>query len=92
MRALKIRLLSYRAQALIILAIVAFWYADVWILRRSGDRAPVICDALAFALPILTAVLSFNVLDTRMRNRQPSNIWFYVGLLGGLLPWVSICI
>jgi len=92
MRTLKIGILSYRAQAFIILAIVGFWYLDLLILRRPGDRAPVVCDALAFALPILTAVLSYNILDTRMRKLQPSDIWFYVGLLGGLVPWVSICI
>jgi hypothetical protein len=92
MHTLKPGVLSYRAQAISVLAIVGFWYLDLWILRRPGDRAPVVCDALAFALPILTAALSYIVLDTRMRNRQPSNIWFYVGLLGGLVPWVSICI
>jgi hypothetical protein len=92
MCALKLPTLSYRALALIILAIVGFWYGDLWICRRYGDRAPAICDALAFALPILTAVLSYIVLDTRMRNLQPSDVWFYVGLLGGLVPWVSICI
>jgi hypothetical protein len=92
MRMLKVPTLSYRAQALIILAVVGFWYGDVWIWRHYGDRAPVICDALAFALPIFTAVLSYSVLDTRMQNRQRTNIWFYVGLLGGLVPWVSICL
>jgi hypothetical protein len=92
MRALKARNLSYRAQALITLAIVAFWYGDVWLLRRPGDRAPAICEALAFVLPIFTAALSYIILDTRMRNRQPSNVWFYVGFLAGLVPRVSICV
>jgi hypothetical protein len=92
MRALKPEVLSYRSQAIIILAIVLLWYLDLWILRRPGDRAPVICEALAFALPILTPVLSYLILDTRMRKRQPGDIWFFVGLLGGLVPWVSICI
>ena len=92
MRTLKLPTLSYRAQALIILVIVVFWYSDVWILRYAGDRAPAVCDVIAFALPILTPVLSYFVLDTRIRSRQPSDAWFYVGLLGGLVPWVSICI
>jgi hypothetical protein len=91
MRTLKLPTLSYRAQVLIILGIVGLWYLDIWILRHSGDRAPAVCDVIAFALPILTPVLSYLVLDTRIRRRQLGDAWFYVGLLGGLVPWVSIC-
>jgi hypothetical protein len=92
MRALKLPTLSYRAQAWIILAVVGFWHWDLWICRHSGDRAPVITIALFFALPIFTTVLSYIIMDTRIRSGQKSNAWFYAGLLGGLVPWVSICI
>ena len=92
MRTLKLPPLSYRAQAIFILAVVVCWYLDVWLLRHTGERTPAIFDVIAFALPILTPVLSYLVLDTRMRSRQPGDAWFYVGLLGGLVPWVSICI
>ena len=93
MATLQQRSLSYRTQALIILFIVAFWHVNLWITRRShDDRAPVITFALFWALPLLSAVLSYIVLDTRMRDRQPSDVWFWVGLVGGVVPWVSMCI
>jgi hypothetical protein len=89
---LKHGFLGYRAQALIILTVVVVWYWDRWICRRSGERTPAVAETLFFALPILTAVLSFIVLDTRMRDRQRCNWWFYVALLSGLVPWFSMCL
>jgi hypothetical protein len=92
MNALKQGLLSYRSQALITLTVVVLWYWDVRICRRSGERAPAIAMILFFALPILTAVLSFVVLDSRIRDRQRSDWWFYVALLSGLVPLFSMFI
>jgi hypothetical protein len=92
MRALKLPVLSYRAQAIIIVAVVAFWHWDMWVCRHYGDRAPVITIALFFALPIFTTVLSYLIVDTRMRSNKRADIWFYVGLVSGLVPWVSMVI
>jgi len=92
MRALKQSSLSYRTQALITLAIVALWHWDLWVCRRAGEVAPTIAQVLFFALPLLTAVLSYIALDTRMRDQQQNSVWFYIALLSGLVPWISICI
>jgi hypothetical protein len=76
------------AQALSILLLVGAWVAIVLTVRPRGENAPVRLQGLLCLLPLLTTILGFVVVESRIRHREKGPWWVYFGAAFALVPWI----
>jgi hypothetical protein len=79
--------IGIRAQALSIVLLVGAWVI-LLTLRPRAENASVLWAGLLLLLPLLTSILGFVVLESRIDHEEKGPWWVYFGAAFALVPWI----